>query len=32
MTELTRRQRQIFEFLRDNYERFAYPPTLDELC
>jgi SOS-response transcriptional repressor LexA len=32
MTELTRRQRQIFDFLRDNYERFAYPPTLDELC
>ena len=32
MTELTRRQREIFDFLRDNYERFAYPPTLDELC
>ncbi|GAB4279386.1 MAG: transcriptional repressor LexA [Methylomicrobium sp.] len=32
MTVLTRRQRQIFEFLRDNYERFVYPPTLDELC
>ncbi len=32
MTELTRRQQEIFDFLRDNYERFAYPPTLDELC
>jgi len=32
MNELTRRQREIFDFLRDNYERFAYPPTLDELC
>ena len=32
MNELTRRQREIFDFLRDNYQRFAYPPTLDELC
>jgi repressor LexA len=32
MDALTRRQRQIFDFLRDNYEHFAYPPTLDELC
>ena len=32
MNALTRRQREIFEFLRDNYEGFAHPPTLDELC
>ncbi len=32
MGALTRRQREIFDFLCDNYERFAYPPTLDELC
>ncbi|WP_340124478.1 transcriptional repressor LexA [Methylobacter svalbardensis] len=32
MNELTRRQREIFEFLRDNYEKFNFPPTLDELC
>ncbi|MDP2097480.1 MAG: transcriptional repressor LexA [Methylococcales bacterium] len=32
MNELTRRQREIFEFLRDNYEKFSFPPTLDELC
>ena len=32
MNDLTRRQREIFDFLRDNYERFAYPPTLDALC
>ncbi len=32
MNELTRRQREIFEFLRDNYEKFNFPPTLDVLC
>jgi len=32
MAALTRRQREIFNFLRDNYENFAYPPSLDELC
>ena len=32
MNALTRRQREIFDFLRNNYESFAYPPTLDELC
>lgn len=32
MNALTRRQREIFNFLRDNYESFAHPPTLDELC
>ena len=32
MNELTRRQREIFYFLRDNYESFAHPPTLDQLC
>jgi repressor LexA len=32
MDTLTRRQREIFAFLRDNYENFAHPPTLDELC
>ncbi|MGR9087300.1 MAG: transcriptional repressor LexA [Gammaproteobacteria bacterium] len=32
MDTLTRRQREIFDFLRDNLDNFAYPPTLDELC
>lgn len=32
MDTLTRRQREIFDYLRDNLENFAYPPTLDELC
>jgi SOS-response transcriptional repressor LexA len=32
MTILTRRQRQILDFLRDRPDRFAQPPTLDELC
>lgn len=32
MNELTRRQREIFYFLRDNYESFAHSPTLDQLC
>ena len=32
MDVLTRRQREIFNFLRDNYDSFAYPPSLDQLC
>jgi len=32
MDILTRRQREIFNFLRDNHERFACPPSLNELC
>ena len=32
MDVLTRRQREIFNFLRDNSTGFAYPPSLDELC
>lgn len=32
MKRLTRRQREIFDFLRKNYESFTYPPSLDELC
>lgn len=32
MDTLTRRQREIFNFLRDKQEQFAYPPSLDELC
>ena len=32
MGELTRRQREIFNFIRDNYESFACPPSLNELC
>jgi repressor LexA len=32
MNALTRRQREIFDFLRDNHETFSHPPTLDELC
>jgi repressor LexA len=32
MKALTRRQREIFDFLRDNHETFPHPPTLDELC
>jgi repressor LexA len=32
MNVLTRRQREVFNFLRNNYESFAYPPSLDELC
>jgi len=32
MGVLTRRQRDIFNFLRDNYESFTSPPSLDELC
>jgi len=29
---LTRRQRAILEHLRENWQRQAHPPTLDELC
>ena len=32
MTILTRRQQQIFDYLYQNWENFAYPPTLEELC
>ncbi len=32
MNTLTRRQREIFNFLRDNSEHFSRPPSLDELC
>lgn len=32
MNALTRRQREIFDFLRNNHEKFPHPPTLDELC
>ena len=32
MSVLNRRQREIFNFLRDNAESFACPPSLDELC
>ena len=30
--KLTRRQQEIYDFLRNNAERFAHPPTYDELC
>ena len=30
--KLTRRQQDIYDFLRINAERFAHPPTHDELC
>jgi len=29
---LTRRQQEVLNFLRDNADRFEYPPTLDALC
>lgn len=32
MDALTRRQREIFNFLRDNQGNFTHPPSLDELC
>ncbi|PPD43821.1 MAG: repressor LexA [Methylobacter sp.] len=32
MVVLTRRQREIFHFLRDNSDSFICPPSLDELC
>ncbi len=31
-SNLTRRQREIFAFLRDHAEALNHPPTLDELC
>lgn len=30
--KLTRKQQEIYEFLRENAEQFAHPPTFDELC
>ena len=32
MNVLTRRQREIFNYLRDNNDSFTCPPSLDELC
>ena len=32
MKDLTRKQKDIFEYLLTNQKNFAYPPTLDELC
>lgn len=32
MGALTRRQLEVFNFLRENQEAFACPPSLDELC
>ena len=29
---LTRRQQEIFDYLRDHIDDFEHPPTLDELC
>lgn len=29
---LTRRQQEIYDYLRDHLDDFAHPPTLDELC
>ncbi len=29
---LTRKQQEIFDFLLSNQDKFAHPPTLDELC
>jgi repressor LexA len=29
---LTRRQQEIYDYLKDNLDEFAFPPTLDELC
>ncbi len=29
---LTRRQREIYQYLQENLHRFPHPPTLDELC
>lgn len=29
---LTRRQQEIYDYLRDNQERFDHPPSLEELC
>lgn len=30
--KLTRRQQEIFDYLRTNASQFVYPPTYDELC
>jgi len=30
--QLTRRQQDIYDYLRDNAERFDHPPSYDELC
>lgn len=30
--KLTRRQQEIYDFLRDNAQQFAHPPTFDEVC
>lgn len=30
--KLTRRQQEIYDYLRDNQQDFVHPPTLDELC
>ena len=32
LESLTRRQREIYDYLREHQEGFARPPTLDELC
>lgn len=32
MKVLTRRQREIFNFLRDHSDSFACPPSLEQLC
>ncbi len=32
IAHLTRRQQEIYDYLLDNLDEFAYPPTLDELC
>ncbi|MDF1583646.1 MAG: transcriptional repressor LexA [Methyloprofundus sp.] len=32
MIDLTRKQKEIFEFLLSNQQKFSYPPTLDEVC
>jgi repressor LexA len=29
---ITRRQQEIYDFLVENLDNYAYPPTLDELC
>ena len=29
---LTRRQQEIYDYLREHLDEYAYPPTLDELC
>ena len=30
--KLTRKQQEIYDYLRDNAQQFAHPPTFDELC